>query len=363
MKHKIPPTPFSTPLSGSAKETKMRLEGIMRGPQKRPPLIFIVLVSAFCLLSGNLVSCNNAEAEAPNPPAVQEPEDSSAPAEIPENWTAVELDAGLLQYNGRIGDWFEEEYGPTEAERELLEHLPAAELPREAVDINEASKGDYWRDALLPVAYDEGADVTVYFVVNPDSTPKVDPLVCIPAWAPEQRGIVLRHGDRAEYFHLCWDGNAKYGGNPLLLVDDLDADGQPEAAVVLCLGGGTGAYEENLYLFDLDTMTYTLPDYSEVPLEISASPDGKTVRLASGEQELEVDVSELGDRFDGKMEVGNIVQFYQRDGRIFCHLDVDFTCDTLGYMAQTFFPVIYENNAYRLGPAELLTGDLLVEWP
>ena len=41
----------------------MRLEGIMRGPQKRPPLIFIVLVSAFCLLSGNLVSCQQRPAE------------------------------------------------------------------------------------------------------------------------------------------------------------------------------------------------------------------------------------------------------------------------------------------------------------
>ena len=69
---------------------------------------------------------------------------------------------------------------------------------------------------------------------------------------PEGRGIVLRHRDRAEYFHLCWDGNAKYVSGPTLLVDDFDADGRPEAAVILCLGGGTGAYEEDLYIFDLE---------------------------------------------------------------------------------------------------------------
>ena len=358
MNRKTPRTPFSTPLSGSAKETKMRLEGIMRGPQKRPPLIFIVLVSAFCLLSGNLVSCNNAEAEAPNPPAVQEPEDSSAPAEIPENWTAVELDAGLLQYNGRIGDWFEEEYGPTEAERELLEHLPAAELPREAVDINEASKGDYWRDALLPVAYDEGADVTVYFVVNPDSTPKVDPLVYIPAWAPEQRGIVLRHGDRAEYFHLCWDGNAKYVSGPTLLVDDFDADGRPEAAVILCLGGGTGAYEEDLYIFDLEDMTYTIPDCSEIPLEIFASPNGNTARLVSGEREWKVDLTQLAEPFKGTVQVGNQVRFLKKDGQLVCDLDLDFSCLTLEYLASAYFPVVYEDGAYKLDPAVWM-GDIL----
>lgn len=364
MNSKLPRTPFSTPLSGSARETEQRIRNIMSGPKKRPPLIFIVLVSAFCLLSGNLVSCQMAEAEVPESAAVQPEEgDSSAQGALPQGWTPVELDAGLMQYKGKTIDWYYEDSFPTEEEMALLENLPADQLPREAVGIMEAFKKDYWRDTLLPVAYDEREDVTVYLVVKPDSMPNAEPLVNIPVWEPEQRGIVLRYGDRAEYFHLCWDGNAKYGGNPTLLVDDFDSDGQPEAAVVLCLGGGTGAFEEDLYIFDLDTMTCTVPDFTQVPLEISASPDGKTARLVSGEQELEVDISQLGDRFDGKMEVGNIICFHQKDGRLFCELDVDFTCMTLEYMAQAFFPVVFENGSYKLGPAELLTDDMFLEWP
>ena len=362
----MPRTPFSTPLSRSARETERRIQNIMRGPQKRPPMIFIVLVSVFCLLSGNLVSCNVAEAEAPDTPdtsaSVSVPPDASAPGEPV--WTPVELDAGLMKYKGKTIDWYYEDSFPTEEEMALLEHLPADQLPREAVEAHHAVRRDYWRDALLPVAYDEKEDVTVYFVINPNTITGSEPGASPDLWGTlEQRGIVLRCGDRAEYFHLCWDGNANSSSNPLLLVDDLDSDGQPEAAVVLCLGWGTGAYEEDLYIFDLDTMTCTVPDFTQVPLEISASPDGKTARFVSGEQELEVDISELGDRFDGKMEVGNIVYFHQKDGRLFCELDVDFTCMTLEYMAMAYFPVIYENNSYKLGPAELLTDDMFLEWP
>lgn len=57
MKGNLPRTPFSTPLSGSAREVRMRLESIAAGPRKRPPVLFIALVSLFCLLCGNLVSC------------------------------------------------------------------------------------------------------------------------------------------------------------------------------------------------------------------------------------------------------------------------------------------------------------------
>ena len=57
MSNKMPRTPFSTHLSGSAKETRMRLEHIASGPKKRPPALFLALVFAACLLCGNLVSC------------------------------------------------------------------------------------------------------------------------------------------------------------------------------------------------------------------------------------------------------------------------------------------------------------------
>lgn len=358
MNEKMPRTPLSTHLSGSAKETEIRIRNIFSGPKKRPPLPFLILMFSICIFCGNLVSCHVAEAEAPDTSAsVSEPPDTSAPEEP--DWTPAELDAGMMKYVGQTSDWFYENYLPTEKEMTLLDDLPADELPREAVEVYYAMRRDYWRDTLLPVAYDEGTDITVYFVFNPDSVPDVEPLVGVPTWASDQqRGIVLRHGDRTAYFHLYWGGNDHFSSNPTLLADDLDGDGLPEAALVLTDGWGTGVYTESLYIFDLDAMTYTVPDYSHIPLEITASPNGTTARLVSGEREWEVDLTQLAEPFKGAVEAGNHVRFEKKDGGVFCCLDLDFSCRNLEYLAHARFPVIYQDGAYRLGPADWM-GDIL----
>ena len=56
-KNNMPRTPFSTPLSGSAREVELRLKNIFSGPKKRPPALFLALVFAMCIFCGNLVSC------------------------------------------------------------------------------------------------------------------------------------------------------------------------------------------------------------------------------------------------------------------------------------------------------------------
>ena len=66
MKNKMPRTPFSTPLSGSAKETELRIRNIMSGPKKRPPVLFLALVFSVCIFCGNLVSCQVKETETPD---------------------------------------------------------------------------------------------------------------------------------------------------------------------------------------------------------------------------------------------------------------------------------------------------------
>ena len=361
MKNKMPRTPFSTPLSGSVKETEMRIRNIMSGPKKRPPLPFLILVFSLCVFCGNIVSCQVAETDTP---AAQDSSASvSAPPDTSEEqpWVPVELKTGMLQYIGQTSDWFYENYSPSEKEMAVLDNLPGAELPWEAVEVYYAMRRDYWRDTLLPVAYDEGEDVTVYFVVNPDSMPNVEPLVSPILWGgdlEQQRGIVLRHGERTAYFHLYWGGNGHFASNPTLLTDDLDGDGQPEAALVLTDGWGTGVYAESLYIFDLDTMTYTVPDFSNVPLEITASPDGKTARMSSGEREWEVDLGKLYEPFKGAVQAGNQVCFKQEDGRLVCDLALDFSCRTLEYLASAHFPVVYENGGYKLGPATWM-GDIL----
>lgn len=62
MNNHMPRTPFSTHLSGSAKETEIRLKNIFSGPKKRPPVLFLILMFTICVFCGNLVSCNVTEA-------------------------------------------------------------------------------------------------------------------------------------------------------------------------------------------------------------------------------------------------------------------------------------------------------------
>ena len=69
MNKNIPRTPVSTPLSGSARETEIRLKNIFSGPKKRPPLLFLALMFSVCIFCGNLVSCQVAEPEEGDAPA------------------------------------------------------------------------------------------------------------------------------------------------------------------------------------------------------------------------------------------------------------------------------------------------------
>ena len=57
MNEAMPRTPFSTALSGSARETELRLRNIFSGPKRRPPAALLILTLAVCVLCGNLVSC------------------------------------------------------------------------------------------------------------------------------------------------------------------------------------------------------------------------------------------------------------------------------------------------------------------
>ena len=55
----FPHTLFSTPLSGSARETEERIRNIFQYKKKRPPLLFLALACVLVLTCGGLVSCEH----------------------------------------------------------------------------------------------------------------------------------------------------------------------------------------------------------------------------------------------------------------------------------------------------------------
>ena len=115
MNEKIPYTPLSTRLSGSARETEIRLKQIFSGPKKRPPALFLALVFSACILCGNLVSCQSAEAEAPDTSNVPQP--GSALMEGPDPVSALsvsELNVDLNQNGVPEKIRLRNEYGENE---------------------------------------------------------------------------------------------------------------------------------------------------------------------------------------------------------------------------------------------------------
>ena len=105
MNQPLPRTPFSTGLSGSARELEIRLRNIMSGPKKRPPFLLMVLIAALILLCGNLVAFRPLPAEPVLVMETQYYDDHANYLEIPalalpageENEAVEAINAGLAQ--------------------------------------------------------------------------------------------------------------------------------------------------------------------------------------------------------------------------------------------------------------------------
>ena len=239
-------------------------------------------------------------------------------------------------------------------QKELLENLPVSELPKQAVELYGLYYEDVWRDTLIPMAADEEADVTLYGVVNAEKFSEDPVSHAVNILAVD--GVVLRAGERAVYYPLRWE-NVVYGGeNPLMLVRDFDGDGKAEAAVCLRVSHGTGVSVSNLYFFDLDTMTYTVPDYSAFgEIETEYDPAAHTVTLASPTDSLTVDVPDyLEPRGEGRC--GDIVCFDEKEGQIYCHVALDFRA----MAAYAAAPVLWQDSGYCLG--EITLSDTFEWW-
>ena len=236
--------------------------------------------------------------------------------------------------------------GLTGAQKDLLADLPSAELPREAADLSWLFSTDIWRDTLIPLAHDEARDVTLYGVVAADSIPHTEPLVALLPQELESDGVVLRVGNRAAYFPLIWQDNVWSSSNPWMEVKDFDFDGQDEAAVCLFSSHGTGVKIKNLFIFDLDTLTYSIPEYT-VDIHVSYDPTAHTATLTSADQSATVDIPpELWNfRY---VTCGQYITFSCENGRLYCHMELDFG-GMLNYLCTATFPILLDDNGYYLG--------------
>lgn len=264
------------------------------------------------------------------------------------NWKASDFIQEDQRVNiGINGEWTDEGLYNELADwqKELLEDLPVDELPQEAVpeEKGRGTREDLWRDTLLPMCYDEKNDVTLYAVASEDSEERDD------WWA--DAGVVLRVGDRAEYYpiaHCQW----WVGDNPLMVVQDFDNDGQDEAAVSFFSGHGTGVAVSMLYIFDLETLEYETVDCSELNIPVGIYWDeaqGKEFATLSVGDNLTVETTDLPNGWkENGVVAQNVVRYEVENGRLWGVLGLDFGGRTLNYLAEIRGQLYYDNGKYTL---------------
>ncbi len=162
--NKIPRTPFSTRLSGSAKETEGRLKNLFSGPKRRPPVLLLALVFALCLLCGNLVSCQRGEEETPNSSSVPAGDSSSGDglADGEARW--------MLYWEKAVQTLFEqrEDYSPDYGGGEVLFNMAGEEKNLLLAAWTPGAHTGGFRNLLLGCFDQEGA-LTDFYEVGGDS--------------------------------------------------------------------------------------------------------------------------------------------------------------------------------------------------
>lgn len=311
----------------------------------RPALLLVALMAGVMFFCGWLTACRGAVSQTEPP---QEPSPESAV----EFSVSGSITPKCLADNFQLDDL-------TEAQLDLLAHISADQLPRETVRLSQhLMGGDIWRDTLIPLADGLDGEVTLYAVVGARDLPQAGEKVALLVQELNCAGIVLRYGDRAAYYPLYMD--LWYGTNPELWTGDFNGDGRPEAAVSLFWGRGVGCWVESLYLFVLDTLEYTVPNYSPLEIGVSYDPDGHTARLSAGDQTLTVAVPDHLDPLK-QVEVGEQVRFFCTGDWLYCQMGLDFSGIATLYPANAVAPILWdEEEGWRLGPV-ILTAEALVD--
>ena len=339
----FPHTPFSTPLSGSAKETQTRIRNIFQFQKKRPPLLALTLATALALSCGGLVSCQN--------PAEQEIDQADFPLPFSGNLPGEPLKLtfpvwqSLSEYPGELN----------------LEGLTVDTLPATPVNLRDFSQSESWNETVWLLSQDTERDAALYGVIQFENyTPGLNA-------SDKLYGVILRAGEQFAYFPFDWDANLWAYQAPELWRGDFDGDGQEELAFALACEHGSQVWAENQYLIEPDTLEYqaiVLASGGQNLSGLTASydPENLTLYAATEDRLLMLDESwvEGAPILEGFLQGGSRVEFSLRDGTLWCTLALVPSKAPLSNPVILNCPVVFQDESYVLGAPELSSESLPV---
>ena len=322
-------SPFTTALSGSAKETEDRIRNIFQYKKKRPPLLFFVLACILALTCGGLVSCqsqNAGEAEVPFPTFTDLP---GEPLEVAvPGWTYVS------EYPGEPP----------------LEGLTVKDLPAAPVDLEDFSQSESWNETVWLLFQDTQRDVALYGVIQFEN---YEPGL---ADASGLYGIIVRSGAQWRFYPLNWQINLWAYQAPELWFGDFDGDGQEELAFALVYERGSMVWRESLYLIELDSLDYDMPDFAvSAGLTVSYDPDSMTLYAATEDQLLLMDESWVDGApiSEGIFQNSTQVEFSYRDGLLRCQMSFVPSEAPMSSPAIVDYTIQFQEGGYALCDPEL----------
>lgn len=322
-------SPFTTALSGSAKETEDRIRNIFQYKKKRPPLLFFVLACILALTCGGLVSCqsqNAGEAEVPFPTFTDLP---GEPLEVAvPGWTYVS------EYPGEPP----------------LEGLTVKDLPAAPVDLEDFSQSESWNETVWLLSQDTQRDVALYGVIQFEN---YEPGL---ADASGLYGIIVRSGAQWRFYPLNWQINLWAYQAPELWFGDFDGDRQEELAFALVYERGSMVWRESLYLIELDSLDYDMPDFAvSAGLTVSYDPDSMTLYAATEDQLLLMDESWVDGApiSEGIFQNSSQVEFSYRDGLLRCQMSFVPSEAPMSSPAIVDYTIQFQEGGYALCDPEL----------
>ena len=327
-------SPFTTALSGSARETEDRIRNIFQYEKKRPPVPALLLACALALSCGGLVSCQAQETG----------------ADIPfSNFTALPgepLDVVIPATSAQ-------DYNDTNIA--FLDNLAANGLgiddpPTTPVNLEDFSQSESWNETVWLLSQDTQRDVALYGVIQFEN---YEPGL---ADASGLYGVIVRSGAQWRFYPLNWQINLWAYQAPELWFGDFDGDGQEELAFALVYERGSMVWRESLYLIELDSLDYDMPDFAvSAGLTVSYDPDSMTLYAATEDQLLLMDESWVDGApiSEGIFQNSTQVEFSYRDGLLRCQMSFVPSEAPMSSPAIVDYTIQFQEGGYALCDPEL----------